>query len=68
MPINLVVYFLCFFITGDVPLHLSIRQTSDEGKPIIISSPNSPQAEAYRHIANQVVQRLPEYVDPMPTR
>ena len=30
-------------VLGDVPLHLSIRQTSDEGKPIVVALPDSPQ-------------------------
>ena len=28
---------------GDIPLHIDIRETSDSGKPIVISQPNSPQ-------------------------
>lgn len=28
---------------GDVPLHLSIRETSDAGTPIVVSQPESPQ-------------------------
>lgn len=30
-------------ILGDVPLHLSIRETSDEGTPIVVAQPDSPQ-------------------------
>lgn len=30
-------------ILGEVPLHLSIRETSDAGKPIIVSQPDSIQ-------------------------
>ena len=55
-------------LLGDIPLHLSIRETSDDGKPIVISSPDSSQAQAYKLIAKEVVERLPEYVDPMPKR
>lgn len=29
--------------SGDIPLHIDIRETSDEGKPIVISNPDSPQ-------------------------
>lgn len=43
---------------GDVPLHLSIRETSDSGKPVVVSAPDSPEAEAYRKVAAAVVQRL----------
>lgn len=28
---------------GEVPLHLSIRETSDTGKPIVVSQPDSTQ-------------------------
>ncbi|XP_064616455.1 iron-sulfur cluster transfer protein NUBPL-like [Liolophura sinensis] len=46
-------------VLGDVPLHLSIRQTSDSGKPIVVSDPDSPQAMAYRSIADETIKRLP---------
>ena len=32
-----------FVYIGDVPLHLSIREASDTGKPVVISQPESPQ-------------------------
>ncbi|XP_005728634.1 iron-sulfur cluster transfer protein NUBPL [Pundamilia nyererei] len=28
---------------GDIPLHITIRETSDRGQPVVISSPNSPE-------------------------
>uniref|UniRef100_A0A3Q4I579 Nucleotide binding protein-like n=1 Tax=Neolamprologus brichardi TaxID=32507 RepID=A0A3Q4I579_NEOBR len=43
---------------GDIPLHITIRETSDRGQPVVISSPNSPEAAAYRKVASAVVQRL----------
>ncbi|XP_054881862.1 iron-sulfur protein NUBPL isoform X2 [Poeciliopsis prolifica] len=46
---------------GDVPLHLNIRETSDKGQPIVISSPDSPEAEAYRKVASAVIQSLEEH-------
>ena len=36
---------------GDVPLELAIRETSDAGKPVVVSAPSSSAAEAYRDIA-----------------
>ncbi|KAM4723235.1 iron-sulfur cluster transfer protein NUBPL isoform 1-T1 [Anableps anableps] len=45
---------------GDIPLHLSIREMSDKGQPIVISSPDSPEAEAYRKVASAVIQSLQE--------
>ncbi|XP_059209767.1 iron-sulfur protein NUBPL isoform X2 [Centropristis striata] len=47
-------------LLGDIPLHLNIRETSDRGKPVVVSSPDSPEAEAYRKVAFAVVQRLQE--------
>nr|XP_020467219.1 iron-sulfur protein NUBPL isoform X1 [Monopterus albus] len=45
---------------GDIPLHLTIREMSDRGKPVVVSSPDSPEAEAYRKVASAVVQQLEE--------
>jgi ATP-binding protein involved in chromosome partitioning len=36
---------------GEVPLTLAIRETSDAGKPVVVSEPSSSAAEAYRDIA-----------------
>jgi ATP-binding protein involved in chromosome partitioning len=36
---------------GEVPLTIAIRQTSDEGRPVVVSEPSSPAAAAYREIA-----------------
>jgi ATP-binding protein involved in chromosome partitioning len=43
---------------GEVPLHISIRETSDNGKPIVVSDPNSEHAKAYRVIANQIWEKI----------
>jgi ATP-binding protein involved in chromosome partitioning len=43
---------------GEVPLHLSIRQTSDAGTPIVVESPNSAEAGAYRAIAARIAEKL----------
>jgi ATP-binding protein involved in chromosome partitioning len=39
---------------GEVPIDLKIRETSDEGRPIVISEPNSPSAQTFRDIAARV--------------
>ncbi len=39
---------------GGVPLHLSIRETSDSGQPIVISDPTSENAKVFVEIAKQV--------------
>ncbi|XP_028934998.1 iron-sulfur protein NUBPL isoform X1 [Ornithorhynchus anatinus] len=46
-------------VLGDIPLHLSIRETSDSGQPIVLSQPHSDEAKAYLRIASEVVRRLP---------
>ncbi|XP_077421717.1 iron-sulfur cluster transfer protein NUBPL isoform X2 [Vanacampus margaritifer] len=43
---------------GDVPLHVHIRQTSDLGTPVVVSSPGSPEALSYIKLASAVVRRL----------
>jgi ATP-binding protein involved in chromosome partitioning len=43
---------------GGVPLHMDIRATSDEGRPIVASSPDSPHAQAYREIAARAWEEL----------
>ncbi|XP_033643508.1 iron-sulfur protein NUBPL-like isoform X1 [Asterias rubens] len=53
-------------ILGDIPLHISIRESSDNGRPITVSDPSSPQAVAYRQLAQKVLEKLPEYKDPIP--
>ena len=49
----------CPFL-GEIPLHISIRETSDSGQPIVVSDPDSPQATAYDAIATAVLGRLEE--------
>lgn len=39
---------------GEVPLAMPIRETSDGGRPIVASDPDSPHAKAYLMIARQV--------------
>jgi len=47
----------CDFL-GEVPLHQSIRETSDAGTPIVIDAPASAQALIYRDIAELVAHKL----------
>ena len=42
---------------GGVPLHMDIRATSDEGQPIVASSPDSVHAQIYRDIAARAWER-----------
>jgi ATP-binding protein involved in chromosome partitioning len=39
---------------GEVPLHIDIRETSDGGRPIVVSKPDSEFAQIYRSIADKV--------------
>src|SRR5436853_1168136 len=39
---------------GEVPLDIAIRETSDDGRPITMSQPDSPYAQTFRDIAAQV--------------
>ncbi len=39
---------------GEMPLHMSIRETSDSGRPIVIAEPSSLHAQLYRNIAEKV--------------
>ncbi len=43
---------------GEVPLTLAIRETSDEGRPVVASDPTSPAAQAYREIAARAFAEL----------
>ena len=43
---------------GGVPLHMDIRATSDEGQPIVASSPDSVHAQIYRDIAARAWEQL----------
>jgi ATP-binding protein involved in chromosome partitioning len=39
---------------GEIPLHIDIRETSDGGRPIVVSRPESEFAKIYRAIADKV--------------
>jgi ATP-binding protein involved in chromosome partitioning len=43
---------------GEVPLDVAIRTNSDEGRPVIASMPESPQADALLGIARRVADTL----------
>jgi ATP-binding protein involved in chromosome partitioning len=43
---------------GEVPLDLAIRETSDEGRPITVSQPDSPYAQTFRDIAAKVWEKV----------
>jgi ATP-binding protein involved in chromosome partitioning len=43
---------------GEVPLTLAIRETSDAGRPVMATDPDSPPAQAYREIAGRTLAEL----------
>ena len=43
---------------GEIPLHISIRTTSDAGTPVVESEPNGPHAAIYRAIGAGVRDQL----------
>lgn len=43
---------------GEIPLAMSIRETSDSGRPIVVSQPDSAQAKTYRAIADRVWEKV----------
>ena len=42
---------------GEIPLDISIRTTSDAGRPIVVTQPESPHAESYRQIAAGLIDK-----------
>jgi ATP-binding protein involved in chromosome partitioning len=45
-------------LLGQIPLDPEIRRGGDEGLPILVSAPDSPQAEAFRSMAGAVAARI----------
>ncbi len=43
---------------GEIPLDIAIRETSDAGRPIVVSQPDSAQAKTYRAIADRVWEKV----------
>ena len=43
---------------GEVPLEMSIRESSDGGRPLVATAPDSPYAAIYRSVAANVVASL----------
>ncbi|MDO9412332.1 MAG: Mrp/NBP35 family ATP-binding protein [Pseudolabrys sp.] len=43
---------------GEVPLHMTIRSTSDSGLPVVATEPDGPHAKIYRAIAANVLAQI----------
>lgn len=51
---------LIWFWLLQIPLEMDIRKGSDDGVPILVSSPDSAVSKAYNEVAVNVVKRLQE--------
>ncbi|HEY9404656.1 MAG TPA: Mrp/NBP35 family ATP-binding protein [Pyrinomonadaceae bacterium] len=43
---------------GAVPMGLDVREGGDAGVPVVLSHPSSPQAEAFRRVAEEVARQV----------
>jgi ATP-binding protein involved in chromosome partitioning len=43
-------------LLAEIPLHLDIRMAADGGAPIVVSKPDSAQAQAFRHVAKSLIE------------
>ena len=43
---------------GEVPLHLNIRTTADEGEPIVLAEPDSDYAKIYQDMAGKLMAEM----------
>ncbi len=43
---------------GQVPLGLEVREGGDNGKPVVVSAPDSPQSAAFRTVAEEVARHV----------
>ena len=42
---------------GELPLDIEIRETSDQGRPIVMSNPDSAHAQAFRNMAIRIAEK-----------
>ena len=43
---------------GAIPLAIEVREGGDNGVPVVVSRPDSPQALAFRHVAEEVARQV----------
>ncbi len=53
-------------LLGQLPLALEVREQSDAGKPIVVSSPDAPASQVFKEIATQVNDFLRDAVSDAP--
>jgi len=51
---------------GEVPLHMTIREKSDAGLPVVATEPDGPHAKIYREIAAKVRDQIQGTARPAP--
>ncbi len=44
---------------GEIPLVMAIRESSDAGRPVVATSPEGPEAAAFRSVATTILAALP---------
>src|SRR5690606_24363249 len=45
---------------GEIPLVMAVRESSDAGRPVVATSPNGPEAQAFRAVAAKILAVHPE--------
>jgi ATP-binding protein involved in chromosome partitioning len=45
-------------LLGTVPLGMEVREGGDKGVPVVVSHPDSPQALAFRRVAEEVARQV----------
>ena len=48
---------------GEIPIEVALRQSCDDGRPLVVTSPESPAAQAFVAIAEAVAARLDQGAD-----
>ncbi|HKG11867.1 MAG TPA: Mrp/NBP35 family ATP-binding protein, partial [Pyrinomonadaceae bacterium] len=43
---------------GAIPLSMGVREGGDRGVPVVVSDPDSPQAQAFRSVAEEVARQV----------
>jgi len=43
---------------GRIPLGIEVREGGDNGVPVVVSQPDSPQAQAFRRVAEEVARQV----------
>jgi ATP-binding protein involved in chromosome partitioning len=58
---------LDLFFLGELPFDPRVMTLSDEGKPFIVSAPDSPVAKAFQEVVDRILSRLRVTEEPSKT-